>query len=127
MNSDELAIRDLYVENQKALDAGDVASLATFYLPHSIQIPPDSAELEGWEEIERSLKKGLDKTQIKTSINVNETMVDGCLAFARGTYVTTIFDSEEEVIKKAQGAWLDVLIKQSGHDWKILRSSWSKY
>lgn len=127
MDSDRAIISKLYAESAKALDAKDIDKLTGIYRIDAIQLPPDAPALEGWSAIQASLESGLKGIQTQTNIDVDEILVDGSLACARGTYVTVVVRTGSDAGTRSQGAWLDVLTKEPNGGWKILRSTWSVY
>lgn len=127
MGDEQAAIRNLYVANVAALNAGDLVALEALYTEDAIQLPPDRPPLTGREAIRSSLEKELSGIKIHAVVEVREAVVSTGWAYARGHYQTTIKSQDVGPMTVTTGSWLDILKRGADGSWRIARSVWSKH
>jgi len=125
MSRDTRVIRDLYAASVAALEAGDVEALAGFYTEDAIQLPPDRRPRVGRKAIRAALKKELKGIRVEATVEIEELVVMGLWAYARGSYRTVVPSDTGKRDSVVEGSWLDILERQEDWSWKVLRSTWS--
>lgn len=125
MSRDTRAIRDLYAANVAALEAGDVEALAELYTEGAIQLPPDRRPRVGRKAIRAGLRRELKGIRVEATVEIEELVVMGLWAYARGSYRTVVPSDTGKKDSVVEGSWLDILEWQDHGFWQILRSTWS--
>lgn len=118
--ADVQAIKDAIAAWDKAWNAGDCETLASFYTADAIAMAPNVPAARGVNTLRASCKKDFDQFREENRSIVENVRVSGNLAVARGT-------QEASTTPKAGGAsvrdkekWIVVFLRQQDGSWKML-------
>ena len=126
--ADVQAIKNLYVEFDKADMANDTAWFTSaYFLDGAVRMPPNEAMLTGKEAISKQRQMDHDKnTPVSEVSSVDEVLSSGDLAIARGKYTSTWTPKASGLgTITEQGKWVATLRRQSDGKWKCVHEIWN--
>lgn len=126
-SDDHERIKDIYASSAASLAAGNIETLSRYYTEDAVQLPPNAAPIAGWGQIYASLESELAGVNFNTSMDIEEIIVVGDCAVARGKFRNRVFPGAGGRPSLASGSFLDVLFRQTDRSWKIARSAWSSH
>jgi len=122
--SDEEAVLSLAGRYIEAYNAGDAEALADLFTLRAVRMPPGEPGFSGRSRIQQDLERTFAATEGQITINVEDTVVNGDLAYARGTYAAAVHapgEPEEQEV----GKWVNVLEREPGGPWRISTQIWN--
>jgi len=125
--ADVQAIKNLYVEFDKADMANDTAWFTSaYFLDGAVRMPPNEAMLTGKEAISKQIQMDHDKnTPVSEVSSVDEVLSSGDLAIARGSTHRRGPEGEWLGTITEQGKWVATLRRQSDGKWKCVHEIWN--
>lgn len=113
------AAMDGYVS---ALRSSDAAAISGFWSEDAVYIAPGAATIRGHAAFDAHVRDTFGKIRItEITAGVDETIVDGDLAFQTGTYSETLQPTQGGAAQKISGRFLFVWRKQPDGTWRIAR------
>lgn len=122
--SDEEAVLSLAGQYIELYNAEDAEALAELFTLRAVRMPPGEPGFSGRSRIQQDLERVFAAAEGKITINVEDTLVNGDLAYARGTYATTT-RPEGEGEEQEVGKWVNVLQREAGGPWRISTQIWN--
>jgi uncharacterized protein (TIGR02246 family) len=120
---DIASIKRMYKDWKKPWEAGDAATVASFYTTDAIQMPVGEPDIVGKKAWEKSLKSLFKTFKIKGDYTkIKEVKIDNSLGFARGTYKLTLSPKKGGKSKSYTGKFLHIYERQRDGSWKIYRA-----
>ena len=123
--SDEEAIKALIEEVQVCYNDGDPARLMALWADDGVSMPPGVPALSGMAAIMASEERGMAENSYELVIAIEEVVVLGDWAFARGTYTNTLIATAGGEPFPQDGKWMFIPQRQGDGSWKIARSIWN--
>lgn len=122
--ADVRAIRDASAAWDKAWNAADCDALASLYAPDAIAMGPNEPTREGRDAIRVSCERFFEQFREKNHSRVDDVLVSGDLAVARGTQVDTTSPKAGGRSTQDKDKWISAFRRQPDGSWKIL---WEMY
>ena len=119
--SDEEAIAGLLEEYFAALNAGDADGYLACFTDDAVWMPPDEPAIVGKEAWLEENPDPFTTFDLDLTLTLDEVVVPGDWAFARGTVTGTFTAAEGEPVQ-VSGKNLWILQRQSDGSWKVWRS-----
>jgi uncharacterized protein (TIGR02246 family) len=104
---------------QKAFNAGDAATVATFYTQDAVVMAPGAKPATGMSAIRTALGEAV-KQGVKNTLTPNDVVAAGNYAIETGDWVATGADGKH----LDHGPYVTVYRKEGG-GWKIYRDIWN--
>ncbi len=122
--ADVQAVKDAIAAWDRAWNAGDCETLASLYTADAVAMPPNAPAHSGIESLRVSCKKDFDQFKEENSSHVEDVLVSGNLAVARGTQEATTTPKTGGNSVRDKEKWIVVYQRQTDGLWKIL---WETY
>ncbi len=116
------AITKANTDFEVAMTKGDTAAIVEPYTPDAVFVSPDGAVTNGRARIEQLYRDRFEKSgpALKATIDSEQLMIDGDLAYERGSGVLTRLEKGKRVSNSAR--FLTIWQRSPDGDWKILRN-----
>ena len=120
MASDVAQVYELWNEYVAACHAGDLDRWMSLWIDDGRQMPPDTPQRVGIEQIRAGMQPGFELFIMSNMvINTEEVRILGDRAYSHGTYVFDMTPKEGGETTSFSGKFLDILVKQADGSWKI--------
>jgi uncharacterized protein (TIGR02246 family) len=107
-----------YVAN---MESGDVERYLSLWADDGIQMPPNAPQVYGKSNIRTRVAQVFDNFNASMSINTEEIVVVGDLAYTRGTYLLDLTPKAGGEPMRVDGKFLTVYRRQPDGSWLITR------
>ena len=125
-SADAIVIRTGVGKFVDAWNKGDLAAYGPQIAMDAIMDQPDGPPLQGRAAIMDSMAKDIDITKAQQTSNVDEVIVMGDHAYARGTWNVTPIATAGADAKPANGKWSVLFTRGADGAWSISRWMWSQ-
>lgn len=124
--ADEAAIRANTDRFLAAFNAADVAAIGELYASDVVQMRPIGDDLVGHDALLQALTEFFDEYDAQQSAVVDEVVVSGDIAIARGSWQVTQTPKAGGDTEERTGRWMVVSQRQDDGSWKGWRWIWSQ-
>ena len=119
--NDEEAVEGLLGEYFAAINAGDVDGYLACFADDAIWMPPNEPAVTGKEAWRQANPEAFTTVGLDLTLTLDEVVVPGDWAFARGTVTGTLTPAEGEPVEvSSKNLW--ILQRQGDGSWKVSRS-----
>jgi len=119
------AIQAFNEQYLKAINAGDAAALSGLTDDDHIMIAPNRKPIEGKEANDRANSLGFQQFKIAETWTPLETVVDGNLAYQRGTFTVVATPKNGGATRTTRGNFLRIYRRQPDGSWRMTRDMFS--
>lgn len=119
--SDMAAVRQVLVDYQNAIVAGDLEAWMALWAPGAIRMPPGRPAIVGLDAIRATATVGKAEGKVAMDIQQQEINLMGDWAYSRGVYTVTITGTDGTVTSHVDGKFFTTLQRQPDGSWKIYR------
>jgi ketosteroid isomerase-like protein len=120
-SADIMTIRKIWDQYAYAVGTGDVDLWISLWDKNGVQMPPNQPALKGTDNIVVRRRKGAEAFNAQMEIRSEEIVVEGDMAFSRGTYTATLTPKAGGKAVTVDGKFLTILMRQADGSWKIYR------
>ncbi|MDH3456792.1 MAG: nuclear transport factor 2 family protein [Gemmatimonadota bacterium] len=107
-------------------NVADHAALSSMVAEDAILMQPDESPLEGRDAILATMADGYDIAMMQQSATVDEVIVMGDNAYARGTWRLSPTSAADPNAPALQGKWSTLYRRGNGNDWQVWRWMWNQ-
>ena len=126
VEADQAVIRTLGEQAVATLNTNDAAALAAFVTDDAVWMPPNEPAVSGKEAFESLYRAWFDQFICEvTSHPVEEIVVAGDWAFARGRYTLMLTPKAGGEPMQDSGKFIDIYQRQPDGSWKYARHIWN--
>jgi len=115
-------IDEALVKFVAAINAGDSATVASFYTEDAALFPPGSARIDGRSAIQTFWQGAIDSGMTIDDLHAVEVDSRGDIAAEMGVFVLSVPGENGQT--KIPGQYI-VIWKRSGHTWQLHRDIWN--
>ena len=128
LEADLAAIEDFNRRYVQAINDGDIATLAALTTDDHLMIMPNRPPLAGKAALVESMTRAFERTEIDETWTPVETVVDGDLAYQRGTYTVAAREKGSDAEMRAtSGSFLRIYRRQPNGEWRMTRDTFNTY
>lgn len=128
MQADLAAIAEFNRRYVQAINDGDIDTLAELTTDDHIMLAPNRPPLEGKAALVGAMTRAFEQTEIDESWTPVETVIDGDLAYQRGTYVVRSRPKGSDAEMRAtSGSFLRIYRRQPNGEWRMTRDVFNSY
>jgi ketosteroid isomerase-like protein len=118
---DLAAIADFNRRYVQAINDGDIATLSSLTTADHIMLSPNSPPRIGKEANDAANGRAFERFDIDESWTPEETVIDGDLAYQRGTYVVESVPKAGGERRRVTGSFLRIYRRQPDGSWRMTR------
>lgn len=118
--ADVQSIKDAIAAWDRAWNAGDCETLASFYTADAVAMGPNVPGTMGVEALNAWCRKDFDQFKEENRSIVEDVRVSGNLAVARGTQETSTTPKAGGNSVRDKEKWIVVFLRQADGSWKVL-------
>jgi ketosteroid isomerase-like protein len=120
--ADVAQIYKLWNEYSAGINSENLEHWIALWCKDGIQMPPDTPQRTGKDEIRKLEQIQFDKLERKLSVNPEVVHIFGELAYTHGTFISQVMPKnvEDKTTIRRTGKFLTILEKQGNGSWKIL-------
>jgi ketosteroid isomerase-like protein len=122
---DEMAVRELSVNFDAALNAKDIDAMMARYADGAVRMNPNAATNVGKDAIRAWYVDDWAANDLKVANEISDMHISGDVAAVRGTYASTVTPRNGGAAYEDRGKWMAMFQKQSDASWKSLWEIWS--
>lgn len=108
-----------------AINDGDANTLIALTVPDHLMMIPGQPLISGKERLDASSRRMAEQFNIRETWDPIETVIDGSLAYTRGTFSTTVTPKSGGAGRTTDGKFLRIYRKQPDGSWTMLIDSFS--
>ncbi len=109
----------------KAINDGDASTLIALTVPDHIMMMPNQPIISGKERLDAASRRMAEQFNINETWQPLETVIDGRLAYQRGTFSTTITPKAGGPSRTTDGKFLRIYRRQDDGSWTMVIDSFS--
>lgn len=122
VEADLAAIADFNRRYVQAINDGDIDTLAALTTDDHVMLAPNRPPLVGKAALVQAMTRAFEQTEIDESWTPVETVIDGDLAYQRGTYVVRARPKGSDAEMRATtGSFLRIYRRQPNGEWRMTR------
>jgi len=122
LEADLAAIEDFNRRYVQAINDGDIETLAELTTDDHIMLAPNRPPLAGKAALVEAMTRAFEQTEIDESWTPLETVIDGDLAYQRGTYVVRARPKgSDPEMRATTGSFLRIYRRQPDGEWRMTR------
>lgn len=122
IEADIAAIKNLTENYDAAINSGDLDSWMSLYTDDAVRMQPYMPALSGKDAIRSLMQSFFEKYTIDLKETIEEVIVAGDWAFARGTFKYTLTPKAGGEPIRDSGKWMALHKRQPDGSWKIHRN-----
>jgi ketosteroid isomerase-like protein len=119
--ADLAAITAFNARYLRAINSGDIAALSALTDDDHIMIAPGRAPITGKAANDAANSRGFDQFSIAETWEPLETVIDGNLAYQRGTFNVTATPKAGGTVRPTHGTFLRIYRRQPDGSWRMTR------
>jgi len=108
-----------------AINDGDANTLIALTVPDHLMMIPGQPIIQGKERLDAGSRRMAEQFNIRETWSPIDTVIDGSLAYTRGTFSTTITPKSGGPARTTDGKFLRIYRKQPDGSWTMLIDSFS--
>ena len=113
------AINEIWNQYSSAINSEDFDLWISLWEDNGVQMPPDAPAVFGKEQIRVVNESKFEPFNVNAAIKIDEVLIDGGLAFSRGTYTAALTPKAGGETINIIGKYLTIFKKQINGSWKI--------
>jgi ketosteroid isomerase-like protein len=117
--ADIAAINEIWNQYTLAINSADYELWISLWEDNGVQMPPDAPAVFGKEQIRVVNESKFEPFNVNAAIKNDEVLIDGGLAFSRGTYTAALTPKAGGETINIIGKYLTIFKKQIDGSWKI--------
>jgi ketosteroid isomerase-like protein len=121
IDDDLAAISDFNRRYVQAINDGDIATLGSLTTADHIMLTPNAPPRIGKEANDAANARAFERFDIDESWTPEETVIDGDLAYQRGTYVVEAMPKAGGEKRRSTGNFLRIYRRQPDGSWRMTR------
>lgn len=122
VEADLAAIEDFNRRYVQAINDGDIDTLAALTTDDHIMLTPNRPPLAGKAALVEAMTRAFGQTEIDETWTPVETVIDGDLAYQRGTYVVRArAKGGNDETRVTTGSFLRIYRRQPNGEWRMTR------
>ena len=122
VDADLAAIADFNRRYVQAINDGNIDTLAELTTDDHIMLTPNRPPLAGKAALVEAMTRAFAQTEIDESWTPVETVIDGDLAYQRGTYVVRArAKGSDAEMRETTGSFLRIYRRQPNGEWRLTR------
>ena len=128
VEADKAAIATLWVNYSKSASEGNLDAFLQLHERDAFKMPQDQPMFQPWvvaDSLRAAWAKRVQSTDMHMSIEPKEIVILGDYAYSMGTYTQVFAPKAGGPQTVFNGKFLDVLHKDAGGTWKILRDCYN--
>ncbi|MFX0197844.1 MAG: YybH family protein [Candidatus Hodarchaeota archaeon] len=125
LEADREAIRKVIDALGTAITTNDVEGVMSLYADDAILMPPNQAAIVGKEAMRSWQETVFETHSFEFKIDSKEIVVDGDLAFSRGTLNLTVTSKTDGESFSSEGKYIVILRRQNDGSWKATHDIWN--
>jgi uncharacterized protein (TIGR02246 family) len=128
LEADLAAIEDFNRRYVQAINDGDIDTLAALTTDDHLMITPNRPPLAGKAALVAAMTRAFEGTEIDETWTPVETVVDGDLAYQRGTYTVAARPKGSDAeMRTTSGSFLRIYRRQPNGEWRMTRDTFNTY
>lgn len=128
IEADLAAIEDFNHRYVQAINDGDIETLAALTTDDHIMLTPNRPPLAGKAALVDAMTRAFEQTEIDETWTPVETVVDGDLAYQRGTYTVAVRPKGSDAeMRTTSGSFLRIYRRQPNGEWRMTRDTFNTY
>lgn len=118
--ADLAAITAFNKEYLQSINDGDIATLSRLTVQDHIIMIPNRPAILGKAANDEANRRAFEQNRYAESWNVLDTVIDGDLAYQRGTFTTTVMPKSGASSRTVQGKFLRIYRRQPDGSWTMV-------
>lgn len=128
LEADLAAIADFNRRYLQAINDGDIDALAALTTDDHLMLSPNRPPLAGKQALVDAMTSAFERTEIDETWTPIETVVDGDLAYQRGTYTVGARPKGSDAeMRTTSGSFLRIYRRQPNGEWRMTRDVFNTY
>jgi len=123
--ADEMAVRELALNFDAAMNAKNIDAMMARYADNGVRMTPNTAMSVGKDAIRAWYLNDWAANDLKSANQIADLRISDGLAAVRGTYTATVTPRNTAATYEDHGKWLAAFQKQPDGSWKSRWEIWS--